>query len=140
MENKIKSFQLQGDLDQTFLSIVIKGLVNEGANPPESFQLFVNGYLPFWNDVDTGCDTISWQWFSRKNPEFYLTTTLRKRMKQIVLDLNSQLKQSALRLANEVVFYIDGFENSYVGHQFCQPGTDLRNPNSPDTWFWHDSR
>ncbi|KAL2045470.1 hypothetical protein N7G274_001898 [Stereocaulon virgatum] len=137
IENKIDDLGFQGSLDELFLSLVVKGRVNGGANPPESFQLYVNGYVPFWNEVDEGCNTISWEWWWTTT-DHLLTTDLRKRMNDIVKALNFQIKRSAFRLANEGVFYVEGFQDSYTDHQFCDPkaDTNLAKPISPNTWFW----
>lgn len=139
IENKVESLEFLGALDELLLSIVVKGRTARGANPPESFQLFVNGYVPFWNEVDTGCNTVSWEWWTTTT-DHLLTTQLRKRMNDIVRMLNYQLKVSAHRLANEGVIYVEGFQDSYATHQYCEPGTDLANPISPSTWFWASDR
>ena len=120
IENKIDDVGFQGSLDQLFLALVVKGRVNGGANPPESFQLFVNGYVPFWNEVDPGCNSVSWEWWWTTS-DHLLTTQLRKRMNDIVTALNFQFRRSAFRLANEGVIYVEGYQDSYTGHQFCDP-------------------
>ncbi len=141
IENKLSDLGFQGALDQTILAIAIKGRVNGGANPPESFQVFVNGYIPFWNEVDEGCNTVSWEWWWTTT-DHLLTTQLRKRMNDIVRELNYQLRRSAFRLKNEGVIYVDGFQDPYIDHQFCDPkaDTDLKKPISPNTWFWAGDR
>jgi hypothetical protein len=128
-----------GQMDLIFLEAVVKGRANGGANPPESFQLFVNGYVPFWDEVDTGCDSLSWAWWG-STPK--LTTQMRKRMNDIVRTLNFRMKQSAFRLAAEGVVYVEGFQDAYNGHQFCDPSADqdLENPISANTWFWASNR
>ena len=138
IENKIQDMGFQGALDQLFLAIIVKDRVNEGANPPESFQLYVNGYVPFWNEVDTGCKSVSFQWWRKTTTDTLITTQLRKRMNDIVRDLNFQLRRSASRLVDEGVIYVDGFQDSYTDHQFCDPkaDTDLERPTSSNTWFW----
>lgn len=142
IESKIESQDFQGQLDLIFLEIVVKGRSNAGASPPESFQLFVNGYVPFWNEVDTGCDTISWQYYPWNDGKRKLTTALRKRMNDIIRNLNFQLARSAFRLANEGVIYVEGFQDAYTGHQFCDPAADsnLKSPISANTWFWAPNR
>lgn len=141
IENKIQDMGFQGALDQLLLAMVVKGRVNGGADPPESFQLFVNGYVPFWNEVDTGCDGVSWEWWWTTRDRL-LTTQLRKRMNDIVRELNFQIRRSAFRLANEGVIYVEGFQDSYTDHQFCDPeaDTNLKKPISPNTWFWASDR
>ena len=142
IESKLESQDFQGQLDLLFLEIVIKGRVKGGATPPESFQLFVNGYVPFWNEVDTGCDTVSWEMWGIFPPSHFLTTALRKRMNDIVRSLNFQLARSAFRLENEGVIYVEGFQDAYIGHQFCDPAADpnLENPINANTWFWAPNR
>ena len=121
-------------LDEAMIHIVAHGRGAAGADPPEAFQVFLNGYIPFWNEDDQGCDTVTWETVAPYKA--YLTTTVRKRMNDIVRKLNEQLALAAERLSGEGVFYIDGYQDSYKGHQFCEPGSHLDNPISKETWFW----
>ena len=141
IERTIDSQDFQGKLDLVFLQTVLQGRKKEGANPPESFQLFVNGYVPFWNEVDTGCDTVSWEWW-KETKDHLLTTKLRKRMNDLVRSVNFQLKRAANRLAAEGVVYVEGYQDSYTGHQYCDPAADtnLKKPISANTWFWASDR
>lgn len=143
-ENQIEDPAFQGAIDKLLLSIAVKGRINRGANPLEAFQVFVNGYVPFWNEVDKGCDTISWCFWGRQRDEALslLTTQVRKRMNDVTRSLNVQLERSAYRLQNEGVIYVDGFQDPYNGHQFRDPiaDADLKAPISPNTWFWHSKR
>ena len=50
-----------------------------------------------------------------------LTTQLRKRMNTIVNNFNFQIKRSVFRLENEGVVYVEGFQDFYTDHQFCDP-------------------
>ena len=140
MEQKLDSEVFFGDLDKTFLDVVVKGRVSGGASPPESFQVFVNGYIPFGNEVDKGCDTVSWAFWPWRTA--YLTTNVRRRMNDIVRKLNLRLQESAERMSNHGVFYVSGYQDTYQGHQFCDPAADgnLKKPISANTWFWHDER
>jgi hypothetical protein len=45
-------------------------------------------------------------------------------MNDIVKCLNFQIKRSAFRLAAEGVAYVEGFQDAYDGHQFCDPVAD----------------
>lgn len=78
------------------------------ANP--NFQLYVTGYIEFWNPDDTQCDTVNWAPLYKATA--YLTTTLRKDMNSLVKKLNNLLKQAAEVLGNSLggVYYVDGFQ------------------------------
>ncbi|KAL9634583.1 MAG: hypothetical protein Q9164_004009 [Protoblastenia rupestris] len=67
-----------------------------------------------------------------------LTTQLRKRMNTIVNNFNFHIKRSVFRLEHEGVVYVEGFQDFYTDHQFCDPkaDTNLAKPISPNTWFW----
>jgi hypothetical protein len=53
-------------------------------------------------------------------------------MNDIFKSLNFQIKRSAFRLAAEGVVYVEGFQDAYNGHQFCDPVADqnLKDPIS----------
>lgn len=108
------------------------------ANP--NFQLYVTGYIQFWNDDNTQCDTISWAPWYREN--VYLTTTLRKDMNSLVDKLNDLLKQAAQALTDGLggIYYVDGFQEKFNGHRFCEQEDDPNYHKSPideRTWFIH---
>ena len=94
-------------LDEAMIHIVAHGRGAAGADPPEAFQVFLNRYIPFWNEDDQGCDTVTWETVAPYKA--YLTTTVRKRMNDIVRKLNEQLALAAEQLSGEGVFYIDGY-------------------------------
>lgn len=105
-----------------------------------SFQLYVTGYIQFWNDDNTQCDTVSWApWYKASAP---LTTTLRKDMNSIVDKLNDLLKQAAESLNHyeDGVYYVDGFQDKFNGHRFCEQEDDPdyhKSPIDDRTWFIH---
>ncbi|KAI4112393.1 MAG: hypothetical protein LQ338_008319, partial [Usnochroma carphineum] len=61
------------------------------ANP--SFQLYVTGYIQFWNHDNPQCNDISWA--PSYKASAYLTTRLRKDMNDLVDKLNDQINQAA---------------------------------------------
>lgn len=63
LDKKLKDSDTTTKLVKTFANVVLRGREERGADPVESFQVYVSGYIPFWNDEDAGCDTISWSWF-----------------------------------------------------------------------------
>lgn len=109
-----------------------------GANP--SFQMYVTGYIRFWNEDNPQCDKVSWTpWYSSN---VYLTTTLRKDMNAIVLKLNQILKNACEALDSEIggVYFVDEFEEKYEGHRFCEVEEDPdyhTKPTGDRTWFIH---
>lgn len=108
------------------------------ANP--SFQLYVTGYIQFWNADNEQCNTVNWA------PDYYapayLTTTLRQDMNSLVLKLNDLIKAS-VEAVNDVdggIYYVDGFQQKFDGHRFCEVEKDPGYHDEPigdRTWFIH---
>lgn len=61
-------------------------------------------------------------------------------MNQLTEDLNAVIKRAAESLNGIGVIYVDGFQDSFNGHRFCEPDTQkyLKYPLGSKTWFWHD--
>jgi hypothetical protein len=132
----IQSEDFEIKLIDTLSRVALRGRSAKGAVPVEGFQVYVAGYIPFWNDVDTGCDTISWGFWGRSVP---LKVALRKQMNDLVGELNTMIKTVADGLKEFLgVIYVDGFQTNYLGHQFCDPASQdyLYNPVGSQTWFW----
>ena len=109
------------------------------ANP--AFQLYVTGYIRFWDDTNTQCDDVSWApWYKAKAP---ITTTIRKDMNQLVDKLNDALRQASEALSNGLgggVYFVDEFQDKFNGHRFCEVEADAgyhQNPIDDKTWFIH---
>ena len=137
--DKIDSIEFKTELIQTLVNIVAQGRLAKGANPPESFQLYLAGYIKFWNDVDPGCDEVSWSWWSFN--ALYLTRTVRKKMNDLTDQLNGILKDAATELAASGVILVEGFEDAYKDHRFCEPAPKeyLEKSVGAQTWFWHQN-
>lgn len=108
------------------------------ANP--SFQLYVTGYIQFWNHDNPQCNDISWAPFYKTAAP--LTTTLRKDMNDLVDKLNNLLKEVSDALSRSVggIYYVDGFQDKFNGHRFCEQEADANYHKSPigeRTWFIH---
>src|SRR5207249_2737941 len=88
--NLIASQSFQNDLIETLVRIVARGRQSEGASPPESFQVYIAGYVQFWNHDDPGCDDVSWGWWPWDKPK--ITTTLRRRMNDLVNQINGVIE------------------------------------------------
>jgi len=109
------------------------------ANP--SFQLYVTGYIQFWNEDDHQCDTVSWA--SKYSAPVFLTTALRRDMNSLVDKLNDVLRSVVQALSGNGlggIYYVDGFQAKFDGHRFCEPENDPgyhKNPIGTRTWFIH---
>ncbi|KAF4632520.1 hypothetical protein G7Y89_g5607 [Cudoniella acicularis] len=120
VQTQIASEQFELDLIDTLSRVALRGRTAAGATPPNSFQVYISGYVPFWNDVDMGCDEISWSIYPWR--EAKLTTTLRKQMNDLVDDLNTMIQTVANGLHDLLgTVYVDGISDSYIGHRFCEP-------------------
>ena len=137
LDSKIQSTATSNELINTLVQIVLRGREEKGADPPENFQLYISGYVQFWNHDDKGCDSVSWGWWTSSTK---LTTDVRKKMNQLVDDLNAVIKTVAENLKDLGVIYVDGFQGAYDTHRFCEPESQsyLTKPCGAKTWFWHD--
>ncbi|KAK4496239.1 hypothetical protein PRZ48_012219 [Zasmidium cellare] len=135
--NQIDSQAFQNQLIDTLIHVIAAGRQAEGANPPESFQVYIAGYVQFWNDDDPGCNDVSFSYWGFSTPK--LTTTLRHRMNTLVDQLNDKIKAVASQMSGLGVIYVDGFQSSYNTHRFCEPAPKdyLSKPVGRNTWFWH---
>ncbi|KAF2166923.1 hypothetical protein M409DRAFT_22975 [Zasmidium cellare ATCC 36951] len=135
--SQIDSQGFQNSLIDTFTHVLAAGRQAEGATPPESFQVYVAGYVQFWNDDDPGCNDVSYNFWGFSTPK--LTTDVRHRMNVLVDRLNAKIKSVARQMSGLGVIYVDGFQSSYDTHRFCEPAPRnyLSKPVGKDTWFWH---
>ncbi|GME29000.1 putative esterase family protein [Neofusicoccum parvum] len=136
--NKINDQPFKNQLIQTLVQVIAAGRQAKGANPPEAFQVYIAGYVGFWNHDNPACDDVSfgYWWFSKPK----LTRDLRKRMNDLVDQLNGVIREVAASMDHLGVFYVDGFQSAYDTHRFCEPpdGPDyLAEPIGKKTWFWH---
>ncbi len=47
LDSKFKDVDFPNQLNNTLVQVVLRGRQERGADPPESFQLYVSGYVPF---------------------------------------------------------------------------------------------
>jgi hypothetical protein len=107
VQSIIQSQVFAAELVQTLTAIVSAGRIAEGASPPASFQVYVAGYVQFWNDGDPGRNNIYWNWWPWDSPKLYLTTHLRHQMNVLVDQLNAVLQSVATAMNGLGVFYVD---------------------------------
>ena len=121
---------------------VIKKIVQYGqAASQHNFRLYVTGYAQFFNDKDTGCNTVT---FARKanpkndgKPHNLLTTDLRHDLNLMSLTLNAAIEKAVSQNSGSNVKYIDVDGLLETGHRFCEPGIQEPDQDNPKLWFWH---
>ncbi|GAM39469.1 esterase family protein [Talaromyces pinophilus] len=121
---------------------VIKKIVQYGQSASGSnFRLYVTGYGRFFNDQDTGCDTVTFARTANPNSDgqqhTLLTTGLRSDFNAMSLTLNAAIQQAVNQNSGSNVKYIDIDGLMGTGHRFCEPGIQEPDQNNPNLWFWH---
>jgi hypothetical protein len=121
---------------------VIKKIVQYGqAASGDSFLLYVTGYGQFFNDQDSGCNTVTFARTANPNPDGQqhpmMTTDLRQDFNKMTLTLNAAIQQAVSQNSGSNVKYIDIDSVLGTGHRFCEPGITEPDQNNPNLWFWH---
>ena len=139
IEIEIATTAFESELIDLLVKIVLRGRAAGGAQPSESFQVYIGGYPQFWNHDDLGCNDISWGWYFWDKPT--ITTEVRRKMNDLVDQLNGVVQTAANSLERLGVVYVDNFISSYNSHRFCEPASAdyLQNPFDSKTWFWHQN-
>ena len=81
----------------SLIQIVSAGRQAGGATPPQSFQLFVTGYVEFFDEDSDACNTIKWPLWGGLLGE-YLNRDLRRRLNRNVVCLTYPLVSPRIRL------------------------------------------
>ncbi|KAF2804127.1 uncharacterized protein BDZ99DRAFT_502918 [Mytilinidion resinicola] len=106
-----------------------------GANPRESFQVYVLSYITFFNEETTACDKFTWAyWWWMSNPK--LTRDLRKQLNGFVRAVNAVIKAAAQDLERIGVIFIEDMDSWYNGHCYCKSWHTTRDMTDYETWFW----
>ena len=123
---------------------LIKKVVNKGRRGSigNDFRLYVTGYAEFFNEVDTGCDEVT---FARTaNPvddgkeHTKLTTGLRKEFNSMSTHLNQMIQKAVDRNTDKGVKFIDIQANGALeGHRFCEKGVKEPDQHNEKLFFWH---
>lgn len=125
---------LRDKIDTGLFHVAQTGRQAGGANPRESFQVYVTSYMTFFNQSNTECNDVSWSYWGWSTPK--LTTDLRAQLNGLTLRVNEVIKNAAQDLQGMGVIYIDGLESDYENHRFCEPGHTDSQMVDYDTWFW----
>lgn len=89
--------------------------------------------MTFFGD-DPGCDNISFGAWPFWKP--LLTQDLRRRLNDLTTKVNGLIKKAAEQLSGFGVIFVEGLEQEYNGHRFCDQGHTDPNMIDWDTWFW----
>jgi hypothetical protein len=93
----IASRESKSHLIEILHQIVDAGRTSGGAIPPETFQVYLAGYVELFNEDNPVCDDVSWSSYGFVD-EPKLTTELRSRLKSAVRQLNEVLSEVAEEL------------------------------------------
>ena len=138
LTNMLNDGSFQQKINVALWHVADSGRTAGGAQPIQSFQVYVTSYMQFFNQVNTECDSISWNyypWYSTPK----LDVALRTQLNGLVLRVNTAIQAAAHELANMGVIYFDGLDDSYQNHRFCEPQHTSNNDGRMidyDTWFW----
>lgn len=123
---------------------LIKKTVTKGRQGSigDQFKLYVTGYGEFFNEDDTGCDTVTFARTANPNPDgkphTLMTTEIRKDFNHMSLALNAAVQDAVDRNKDNGVKFIDIQENGALdGHRFCEPGVKEPDQQNDKLWFWH---
>ncbi|KAJ8128593.1 hypothetical protein O1611_g5044 [Lasiodiplodia mahajangana] len=135
LQDQIDDGSLRDKINYALYQVAHAGRTAGGAVPRESFQVYVLTYITFFNDVDTQCDSICWgYWWWMSNPK--LTTTLREQFNSLTTQVNAIVKAVAQDLERMGVIFVEGLEEAYSGHRFCEAEYTDQQMLSYNTWFW----
>ena len=136
LQNDLTSGIFKDKISHALYETARFGRQQGGANPQESFQVYISEYIPFFNETTTPCNDYSWGWWSSDHK---LTQDLRKRMNSLTTQVNSVIQDAANGMERLGVIFVSGIASQYIsgGHQFCAPGHDTdKYMIDKDTWFW----
>lgn len=135
----INSPDLVNNIDELIKKIVTKGRKGTIGN---KFKLYVTGYGEFFNEVDTGCDSVTFARTANPNPDgkdhTKMTTDIRKDFNKMSRALNAAINSAVDRNKDDSVKFIDIQGNGALdGHRFCEPGAKEPDQHNDKLWFWH---
>lgn len=79
------------------------------------------------------CNDYSWSYFGWSTPK--LSLALRQQLNDMVLKVNAAIKAAAEDLRRMGVIYVEGIQDAYNGHRYCEPGAS-HDMTEYNVWFW----
>lgn len=93
-------------------------------------------YITFFDDaLDPVCNDYTWAYWSWGTEKPKLTADLRKRLNELTTKVNAEVKKAAEYLEAMGVFFVEGLQDPYKGHRFCEPGA-THDQTEAKVWFW----
>lgn len=138
VQRKIDTGELRNNINNALYHIAFEGRQAGGSDPPESFQVFVLGYLTFFNVDNPECDSVCWNpWPWKSEPK--LRMPLRRRLNDLAVRVSEQIRLAAQDLERMGVIFVPGPDHEYDGHRYCEPGHTDQKMVDYETWFWSPS-
>lgn len=132
----LNSPDLVANLDALIKLTVTRGTIGD------SFLLYVTGFPEFFNDVDLGCNSVTFARTANPVPDGkdhgMMTTDRRGTFNQMSVALNAAIQHAVFLNEDTGVKFIDIQANNILdGHRFCEPGIVEPDQNNPNLWLWH---
>ncbi|KAL9618329.1 MAG: hypothetical protein Q9160_006911 [Pyrenula sp. 1 TL-2023] len=134
LEKDIDDGSLRNKINYGLYQVAHAGRESGGANPRANFQVYVLDYITFFNEVTTPCNDFSWNYWYWNTPK--LTTDLRKRFNKLTRGVNAELKKAAEDLKALGVILVEGLDDLYNNHRYCEDRHTSYPMTDYDTWFW----
>lgn len=134
LQNIIDDGTFRNTVYNALYQVAKTGRESGGADPRENFQVYVPSYMSFYNEVETACDQFSWNYWGWSTPK--LDTNLRKQLNSMTKQVNEQMKLAIGDLSSMGVIFVEGLEEAYEGHRFCESRHTTYDMIDYDTWFW----
>ncbi|RMZ84469.1 hypothetical protein DV738_g785, partial [Chaetothyriales sp. CBS 135597] len=134
---EIDNGSLREKITYALFEVANAGRQAGGANPRVSFQVYVLEYPTFFSDaMSPECDSYTWTvWSYLFSGRLRLTTSLRTTLNDLIRKLNGVIKDAAQYLEPMGVIYVEGINDVYEGHRYCEPGANS-NQTEDNVWFW----
>jgi hypothetical protein len=132
LQRELDSGSFQDKVNYGLFQVAHAGREAGGASPRESFQVFVLEYVTFFG-TGAECNDYSWSYFGWSTPK--LSLALRQQLNDMVLKVNAAIKAAAEDLRRMGVIYVEGIQDAYNGHRYCEPGAS-HDMTEYNVWFW----
>jgi hypothetical protein len=119
LQRELDSGSFQDKVNYGLFQVAHAGREAGGASPREIFQVFVLEYVTFFR-TGAECNDYSWSYFGWSTPK--LSLALRQQLNDMVLKVNAAIKAAAEDLRRMGVIYVEGIQDAYNGHRYCEPG------------------
>ncbi|KAF1836712.1 hypothetical protein BDW02DRAFT_628580 [Decorospora gaudefroyi] len=135
LQRDIDNGSLREKINYALYEVAHAGRQAGGADPRESFQVYVLGYITFFNEEERACDEFSWAWWPwMTTPK--LTRELRKKLNDKTRQVNDVVKKAVKDLESMGVIFVDGLEEAYNNHRYCEARHTTYPMTDYQTWFW----